>query len=177
MSMFAPFILVCVLLVLIVLLFRMLRPGREEDILTPLLFVDQLGQNSKHAWVVVKSFPIYDIPSNGISISRPDAQYGDIILDSRCPASYTVSECHLYVGQDEEGFFAVDKGSRNGTYLLHSSNRVSSISLCDQQVVYLGEQAIRFRIPHATAPTGDGNVTRLCTGAHRSENPDPLSRH
>lgn len=177
MSMFAPFILVCVLLVLIVLLFRMRSPGREEEILSPLLFVDQLGKNSKDSWVVVKSFPIYDIPSSGISISRPDAQYGDIILDSRSPSAYTVSECHLFVGQDEEGFFAVDKGSRNGTYLLHSSTRVTSISLCDQQVVYLGEQALRFRIPHAAAPAGVGNVTRLCTGSHRSDKPDPLSRY
>lgn len=108
------------------------------------LYLEQLDMKSKK---VTHRFAIEFIPPEGISVSRPDAKTGDILLDPACEEAYSVSERHLLIGEDSKGFFAVDNDSTNHTFVNHDPKPIDEISINDGLILFLGQQPIRFVFP------------------------------
>lgn len=116
----------------------------DEDL--PRLIVEQLSMKTGK---VVHRYSIQDIPEDGVSISRPTANEGDILLDPVCPEANSVSQCHLLIGEDEQGFFVVDNHSRQGTYINGIDERIEGTAVTNGLVLMLGKQPIRFVFPAA----------------------------
>ena len=82
------------------------------------------------------------VPKSGKTIGRNDFV--------KTKASSTVSKTHLYIGVDEYGFFARDKGSLNHTYLFDRKNdtviEVDKFAIEHGTLACLGEQWVRFML-------------------------------
>lgn len=114
------------------------------------LFVEQLDED---LCTVIEVFPIGEISKHGVSISRPDAEYGTVKLRDvgHCPR--TVSEEHARIGFDAEGFYIQERegGTTNHMYLGDGITKVEEASITNGLIIYLGEQPIRFRFPKPKA--------------------------
>lgn len=170
----AVLLLVCGIVALFIFLNR-----RQEGQISPLLLIDQLDKDSHGRLVSIHTFSVYEVPpEEGLSISRPDAERGDIFLKNAAKA-YTVSEQHFWIAMDEKGFFGVDRGSTNGSFLYGSNRRVNTVDIENGTIIFLGRQAIRFRIPNLHADTGTiGRRTELMKGddLYEQEPLKPLKR-
>ena len=111
--------------------------------LLPFLFVDQLDPQTMK---LIQRFPVCEIPESGVSISRPNATAGDILL-KKCEAAFTVSQNHARIGRDEQGIYIQDQGSHNKMYRSGSEQPVEQLDITDGSIVYLGMQPLRFSFP------------------------------
>lgn len=112
-------------------------------LLLPQLAIEQLDVHSQR---VVHTFFICDVPESGISISRPTAEEGEIKLIDYNELVRSVSERHITIGQDEKGFFWVN---RDGNVLTHYNKvKTACHDIKDGDTLYLGSgrQPIRIRI-------------------------------
>ena len=120
------------------------RGGQGETMFLPMLFIDQLDPKTMES---VKQFPVCDIPENGVTISRPNASSGGILLSKATREAYTVSANHAKIGMDEDGMFIQDCGSHNKMYAKGSRKAADELEITDGMIVYLGMQPLRFSIP------------------------------
>lgn len=140
---------------------------------TPIITIDQLKLNIRsNKLEYVTSFPIYDIPREGIYISRPNGTKDSnvIRLSDKVRESFQVSDHHLGIGMDYPGsYFAKDMGSKNGTYLLSKARTpqpaTGSFSITDKMIVRLGRQWIRFNI-HKETPIDIDDMYDDCVPEH-----------
>lgn len=117
---------------------------QSGTVLLPVLLMDQLDPRTMK---VVKTFKVHDIPSAGVTVSRPNALYGDIYLSDAVNAAYSVSEEHIRIGKDEKGMFIQDNGSSNKLRVLGQNDPVDEVPITDKLVVLLGLQPLCFRVP------------------------------
>lgn len=110
-----------------------------------------LEQLSMKTHSVVHRYVIKHIPQEGISISRPNATSGTILLDAACDEAYGVSACHLLIGKDQKGIFARDNHSRGHTYINGQDTPIDCVAITDGLILMLNRQPIRFRIPRRPA--------------------------
>lgn len=129
--------------------------GNNGTIIMPDLIIEQLHFDRNGKEHTVKDFKvrIQNIREDGFFISGSNHSEGDAIL-AKTAESAMVSRFHLAIGHDDKGFFAVDKGSSNHTYLLSKDrktvNRVNGFDITDGTIACLGTgQWIRFKIPSA----------------------------
>lgn len=127
--------------------------GKTEipDADVPKLVIEQLSMKTGK---VVHRYSIEELPEleegiRGLYISRPTAKEGDIFLDPVCPEAKTVSECHLFIGEDEQGLYVADNDSRGGTFINGNSKRIAGTAITDGLILMLCRQPIRFVIPAA----------------------------
>ena len=130
---------------------------RYEDVSTHLvarLSIEQLDRNGR----VVKSFEHNNIPPEGLTISRPGAKLGDIILsEAGGEDAMTVGTESIVIAEDEKGIFGkiFDNGrEKNKLYLYDpvtgKSREVTQFDVADKTLICIGRQWIRFSMP--TAP-------------------------
>lgn len=122
-------------------------PGSD----VPKLVIEQLSMKTGK---VVHRYSIEELPDlgdgiRGLYISRPTAKEGDIFLDPVCPEAKTVSECHLFIGEDEQGLYVADNDSRGGTFINGNSKRIAGTAITNGLILMLCRQPIRFVIPAA----------------------------
>ena len=110
----------------------------------PKLIVEQLSMKTGK---VVHRYSIQELGESGCYISRPTAKEGDILLDPICPEAASVSSCHLFIGEDEQGIYVVDNNSRLGTYVNGIDEPIKGTAVTNGLVLMLGKQPIRFVIP------------------------------
>lgn len=115
--------------------------GGGETVIVPVMHIEQLDENCEH---VVATFKVGTIGEKGLSISRPGAETGDILLSSRVDCAHTVSTQHILIGHDEKGYFLQDNHSKNSTFLDGDPNPVDELDITDGMIVWLGDQPIRF---------------------------------
>lgn len=137
------------------------EPKNGHTLWLPILFVDQL---EPYTHKLLKRYKISDVPENGITISRPGANEGDIILTNATKVAYTVSQNHACIGKDSNGFFIQDQKSHNKMFADGKAKPVDEIPITDGLVVYLGMQPIRFVIPSF----GAGDFRRNINGNNDS---------
>ncbi len=106
------------------------------------LYLEQLDNDHS---TVIKRFPIGEVPTQGLRISRDTASKGDIFLVTDRGQGNSVSECHATLYKDEDGYFLNDNGSTNGTFLMGNSTRQEQVDVKEGEILFLGTQAIRFR--------------------------------
>lgn len=127
---------------------------------TPRLVLEQLD---KQTGEVVHRYPIpgfqvknkYGVFSDvaderescGYYVSRPNAENGDIFLDPKCKDAYSVSEMHLFIGEENGILYVCDNNSRHGTFNNKTRERIEGVDIENGMVLILGKQAIRFVIP------------------------------
>lgn len=111
---------------------------------TPKLIVEQLSMKTGK---VVHRYSIQELGESGCFISRPTAKEGDILLDPICPEAASVSNCHLFIGEDDQGIYVVDNNSRHGTYVNGIDEPIKGTGVTNGLVLMLGKQPIRFVIP------------------------------
>lgn len=112
-------------------------------LLLPCLAVEQLDVRSQR---VIHTFFICDVPDSGISISRPTAAEGEIRLIDYNEIVRSVSERHITIGQDEKGFFWVNRDANVIT--LCGNVKAACRDIKDGDTLYLGSgrQPIRIRV-------------------------------
>lgn len=82
---------------------------------------------------------IFRLDEKGIVIGR-DARQAEVVIDDD-----QISKTHLWVGIIDGRAFAVDRGSRNGTYLnRRDTPRIEKISLQPGDTLIVGDDAARF---------------------------------
>ena len=127
---------------------------------TPRLVLEQLDKKTGE---VIHRYPIptfqvkneygkfSDVPdqreTRGYYVSRPNADHGDIFLDGRCQDAFSVSEEHLFIGEENGILYVRDNGSRHGTFINRTRKRIDGMDIENGLVLILGKQAIRFIIP------------------------------
>ena len=128
-----------------------------EDIGTRLvskLCIEQLDRTGR----VVKTFDIDEIPDVGVTISRPGAKQGDVILSELSGEdAMTVGTEGIVIAEDEKGIFGkiFDNGrEKNKVYLFdpvtNKSREVTQFDIANNTMVCVGRQWLRFILP--TAP-------------------------
>ncbi len=108
-----------------------------------LFFVEQLDPSDPQQ--VVQTFPVCEIPYDGVTISRPNAQKGTIKLSGQVQCAFTVSQEHIRIGKDDQGLFLQDM--RMDGRVLHNEAPVTDVDITDGLVLILGDQPLRFRVP------------------------------
>ena len=116
----------------------------KGTVLLPMLYVDQLDPATMKR---VSRFSVCDIPENGVGISRPNADKGDIFLSGKTKTALTVSENHALIGIDDSGLFLQDNYSSNHTYREDGKTRIDEVDITDGLILYLGSQPVRFSLP------------------------------
>lgn len=126
------------------------RGGGGFTVVSTKLFVEQLSEDCRS---VIKSFSVGEIPAHGVSISRPDAQFGTIKLSDAVNCAYTVSNQHAWIGCDADGFYIQERegGTVNGMFKADGFSRIEEANITDGLILYLGEQPIRFTFPKRKA--------------------------
>lgn len=126
--------------------------GANGTMIYPDLTIHQLSVDKHGNTTTIKTFPvrIKTMRESGYFISGCSHQDGDAIL-MKCPEAELVSKHHLGIGYDEQGFFAVDNGSSNKTYLLSENGtdikEVKQFDIKNGTTVCLGpKQWIRFTL-------------------------------
>lgn len=125
-----------------------------EDVGTRLvskLSMEQLDSNGR----VVKSFDINEIPPEGVTISRPGAKLGDVILSEKGGQdAMTVGTEAIVLGEDEKGMFGkvYDNGrEKNKLYLYdpvaNKSREVTQFDIANNTMICIGRQWLRFVVP------------------------------
>ena len=146
-------------------------PTPSHTIIPAVLYMDQLNPRTLE---LVERFEIDDIPAMGISISRPNAAYGSIKLNSNTKEAYTVSENHACIGKDSKGMFIQDRKNDGRMRLYKSKKVVDEVELTDGLMIYLGTQPLRFVIPDLF-DMPDENHTVMGSTSHNFT-PDPFIR-
>ena len=141
-------------------------PGGGHTIIPTVLYVDQLNPRTLE---LVERFEIDQIPAMGISISRPNATYGSIKLNSGTKEAYTVSENHACIGLDDKGIFIQDRKNDGRMRLYKSKKVVNELDVTNGLMIYLGTQPLRFVIPDHWN-THEENTTS--TGGTQNFTPD-----
>lgn len=127
---------------------------RFEDIGTRLvskLSMEQLDRSG----CVVKTFDINEIPPEGVTVSRPGAKLGDVILsDAGGEDAMTVGTEAIVLGEDEKGMFGkiYENGrEKNKLYLFdpvaNRSREVRQFDIADNTMICIGRQWLRFVVP------------------------------
>lgn len=127
---------------------------RFEDIGTRLvskLSMEQLDNTGR----VVKTFDINEIPPEGVTISRPGAKLGDVILsEAGGEDAMTVGTEAIVLGEDEKGMFGkiYDNGrEKNKLYLFdpvaNRSREVRQFDIANNTMICIGRQWLRFVVP------------------------------
>ena len=131
-----------------------LQAPRYEDVGTRLvskLSMEQLDRNGR----VVKSFDINEIPPEGVTVSRPGAKLGDIILSSAGgDDAMTVGTEGIVIAEDEKGMFGkiFENGhEKNKLYLfdpvVNKSREVTQFDIANNTMICIGRQWLRFVVP------------------------------
>ena len=137
---------------------------RFEDIGTRLvskLSMEQLDRNGR----VVKTFDINEIPDVGVTISRPGAKQGDVILSELGGEdAMTVGTEGIVIAEDGKGMFGkiFDNGhEKNKLYLydpvVNKSHEVTQFDIVNNTMICVGRQWLRFvvpTVPGAPVPAG-----------------------
>ena len=125
-----------------------------EDLGTRLvskLSIEQLDKGGR----VVKSFDVNEIPPEGVTISRPGAKLGDVILsDAAGEDAMTVGTEAIVLGEDEKGMFGkvFDNGrEKNKLFLFdpvaNRSREVTQFDIANNTMICIGRQWLRFVVP------------------------------
>ena len=125
-----------------------------EDIGTRLvskLSIEQLNNKG----IVVKTFDVNEIPPEGVTVSRPGAKLGDIILsEAGGEDAMTVGTEAIVLGEDEKGMFGkvYDNGrEKNKLYLFdpvaNKSREVTQFDIANNTLICIGRQWLRFVVP------------------------------
>ena len=155
---------------------------RWEDIGTRLvskLSIEQLGRNGK----VIKSFDVNEIPPEGVTISRPGAKLGDVILsEAGGEDAMTVGTEAIVLGEDEKGMFGkiFENGrEKNKLYLydpvVRKSREVTQFDIANNTMICIGRQWLRFvvpTVPGAPVPVNNEAVDPMIL--HSTPAPDPV---
>lgn len=115
------------------------------------LSMEQLDRNGR----VVRIFDINEIPPEGVTVSRPGAKLGDVILSADGgDDAMTVGTEAIVLGEDEKGMFGkiYDNGrEKNKLYLFdpvtNRSREVRQFDIADQTMICIGCQWLRFIVP------------------------------
>ena len=115
------------------------------------LSMEQLDRNGR----VVRIFDINEIPPEGVTVSRPGAKLGDVILsEDGGEDAMTVGTEAIVLGEDEKGMFGkiYDNGrEKNKLYLFdpvtNRSREVRQFDIADQTMICIGCQWLRFIVP------------------------------
>ena len=138
-----------------------------EDIGTRLvskLSMEQLDRTGR----VVKTFDIGEIPDVGVTVSRPGAKQGDVILSELGGEdAMTVGTEGIVIAEDEKGIFGkiFDNGrEKNKVYLYdpvtNKSREVTQFDIANNTMVCVGRQWLRFILPTAPgAPMPAGGMS------------------
>ena len=137
-----------------------------EDIGTRLvskLSIEQL--NSKG--MVVKTFDVNEIPPEGVTISRPGAKLGDVILSEKGGEdAMTVGTEAIVLGEDEKGMFGkiYDNGrEKNKLFLydpvINKSREVTQFDIANNTMICIGRQWLRFVVP--TVPGAPVSISNM----------------
>ena len=127
---------------------------RWEDIGTRLvskLSIEQLDRGGR----VVKCFDVNEIPPEGVTVSRPGAKLGDVILsEAGGEDAMTVGTEAIVLGEDEKGMFGkvFDNGrEKNKLYLYdpvaNRSREVTQFDIANNTMICIGRQWLRFVVP------------------------------
>ena len=125
-----------------------------EDIGTRIvskLCMEQLDKTGR----VVKTFDINEIPDIGVTVSRPGAKQGDVILSELGGEdAMTVGTEGIVIGEDEKGIFGkvFENGhEKNKVYLydpvVNKSREVTQFDITNNTMVCVGRQWLRFVLP------------------------------
>lgn len=125
-----------------------------EDVGTRLvskLSMEQLDNKGR----VVKTFDINEIPPEGVTVSRPGAKLGDVILsEAGGEDAMTVGTEAIVLGEDEKGMFGkiFDNGrEKNKLYLydpvVNKSREVTQFDIANNTMICIGRQWLRFVVP------------------------------
>lgn len=98
------------------------------------------------------SFPIANVPEIGLTVSRPGAAAGDIILsDKTGDMAMTVGTEAIVIAKDEKGYFAQifqNGKNKNKVYLYNretkKSEEVTSFDITDGTLICIGRQWLKF---------------------------------
>lgn len=128
----------------------------DETLIMPAIYLDMLDPKSLKACSTY-SLPKGQLQSTGMMIARAaeDAQ-GDILLECIFDETRTVSSRnHAVVAKDEYGFF-IQNNHSNDMDLVVGRARESrdEIAIKGGEIIYLGNQPIRFRLPEKKVPDG-----------------------
>lgn len=125
-----------------------------EDIGTRLvskLSIEQLNNKG----LVVKTFDVNEIPPEGVTISRPGAKLGDVILsEAGGEDAMTVGTEAIVLGEDEKGMFGkiYDNGREKNKLFLYDpvvnkSREVTQFDIANNTMICIGRQWLRFVVP------------------------------
>lgn len=131
------------------------RPSRLKNTelstgFLPMLIMDQTTSKG----MVIESFDIPSIPEEGITVSRPGAKAGDILLSSKGKDAQTVGTEGFIIGKDDNGMFGrlYDNGhKKNKLFLFNAETKelteTEQFDITDGTVICMGSQWLKFRIP------------------------------
>lgn len=134
------------------------------------LSIEQLLNRHKTATFPIR-FPEADAGENdrfayvsGSMAARMQREKRDVIL-AKSDYSATVSDLHLGICSDAEGYFLYDNDSSNGTWAVADGKMTKlrpkeTFPITDGLVVYLGRQPIRFHISQGGLPSFDETDAR-----------------
>ena len=125
-----------------------------EDIGTRLvskLSIEQLDNRG----MVVKTFDVNEIPPEGVTVSRPGAKLGDVILSEAAGEdAMTVGTEAIVLGEDEKGMFGkiYDNGREKNKLFLYDpvvnkSREVTQFDIANNTMICIGRQWLRFVVP------------------------------
>jgi hypothetical protein len=142
-------------------------PRRPADVptgttlLPPVLYIDQLDPRTMQ---LAKRIEVADIPETGLTISRPNAQLGNIKLDGSTREAYSVSQEQVKLGADQFGIFIQDYRKPNRMRHGKTKQIVDEIAITDGLIVYLGLQPLRFTIPDFFTCSSNDEDTKIYNG-------------
>lgn len=132
------------------------KPERPkwEDVGTRLvskLSIEQLDRGGR----VVKTFDVNEIPAEGVTVSRPGAKLGDVILsDAAGEDAMTVGTEAIVLGEDEKGMFGkiFENGREKNKLFLYDpvanrSREVTQFDIANNTMICIGRQWLRFVVP------------------------------
>ena len=115
------------------------------------LSIEQLDKGGR----VVKTFDVNEIPPEGVTISRPGAKLGDVILSEAAGEdAMTVGTEAIVLGEDEKGMFGkiFDNGREKNKLFLYDpvankSREVTQFDIANNTMICIGRQWLRFVVP------------------------------
>ena len=125
-----------------------------EDIGTRIvakLSIEQLDARG----TVIKTFDVNEIPPEGVTISRPGAKLGDVILsEAGGEDAMTVGTEAIVIGEDEKGMFGkiFENGREKNKLFLYDpvvnrSREVTQFDIVNNTMICIGRQWLRFIAP------------------------------
>ena len=150
-------ILICLDVCLILTKIKIQKGSTDYTVITNALYLEMLNPRNLNHVAETYTLPVSQLESTGISIARAkENARGDILLAPRFSETNTVGSAHhAVVAKDDEGYF-IKNNHQNGIFLVvgKEQQQMDEIAIKGGEVIYLGNQPIRFREPKRPVPVG-----------------------